>query len=68
MMFLTRDELQQLTGYKRSADQIRWLRDRGVHFFVAATGRPSVPRAAIEGRSPGSRAAAEDDFQLGRVT
>lgn len=64
-MFLTRDELQQLTGYKRAADQIRWLRERGVHFFVAATGRPSVPRAAIEGRS--GSAAPADDFQLGSV-
>ena len=43
-IFLDRDELQQLTGYKRQADQIRWLQTRGVPHFVNSLGRPVVSR------------------------
>lgn len=37
-MFLTPAELQKLTGYKRRASQLAWLRKRGVEPFVSAKG------------------------------
>lgn len=47
-MFLTPDELQDLTGYKRNADQRAWLSDRGWRFEVSANGRPVVSRSFAE--------------------
>ena len=49
-MFLTREEIAELTDYKRSADQIRCLRDHGYRFDVGASGRPKVLRSVIEQR------------------
>lgn len=41
-MFLTPENLVELTDRKRPADQITWLRERGYRFEVSATGRPKV--------------------------
>ncbi len=41
-MFLSTDELQELTGYKRPADQRRWLIDHGWGFEVRADGKNTV--------------------------
>lgn len=49
-MFLSRDELHELTDYKRPAEQIRWLTKRGYRFEVGASGRPKVLRATVETR------------------
>lgn len=46
-MFLTPDELAQLTGYKTSGRQIDWLRRHGITFTINALGRPVVPREAV---------------------
>lgn len=35
-MFLTTDELTELTGYKRPTSMIRWLRENQFVFTVAA--------------------------------
>jgi hypothetical protein len=51
-IFLTADELIELTGYKLSRCQVRWLIKNGVKHWVPATGRPVVPRSAIDGASP----------------
>lgn len=42
--FLDPDELQTLTGYKRAADQIRWLEQKGVPHMVNRLNRPVVRR------------------------
>lgn len=42
MIYLDHAELQVLTGYKRAADQIRWLEENGVPYSVNAQGRPVV--------------------------
>jgi hypothetical protein len=42
--FLDAAELVTLTGYKRSADQIRWLEAQGIRFRVNAQRRPVVLR------------------------
>lgn len=41
-MFLTPDELQQLTGLRQNAAQIRWLARQGIRHRVRADGRPVV--------------------------
>lgn len=48
-MFLTDDELFELTGYRRNADRCRWLNDRKWKFERnAITGRPVVSRTYAE--------------------
>ncbi len=42
--FLEHDELVTLTGYKRPADQIRWLGENGVPYMVNRLKRPVVRR------------------------
>ncbi len=42
MMFLSAEELRTLTGYKRAADQRRWLEKRGWAFEVRGDGKNSV--------------------------
>jgi len=49
-MFLTADDLAELTGRKIKSKQIEVLRRMGLPFHVNAAGKPVVPVAAIEGR------------------
>lgn len=42
MIYLEHAELVHLTGYKRPADQIRWLKRNGVPHIVNRLGRPVV--------------------------
>jgi len=60
-MFLTAEDLRQLTGYMRSADQIRWLRRQGLLFWINSKGRPVVPRDAVAAQP------ARQTFKLGVV-
>ncbi|MEX3954727.1 DUF4224 domain-containing protein [Trinickia sp. EG282A] len=48
-MFLSTQELVELTGRKVKAKQIEVLRRMGLPFFVNALGRPVVARAVVEG-------------------
>ncbi len=59
-LFLDLADLQELTGYKRRADQIRWLRCNGVPHYVNSLGRPVVTRDSLSAR-PVAR------FELGAV-
>ena len=49
-LFLTREELEELTGRKRASAQIRWLREHGYPVEESAAGRPVVLRAEVERR------------------
>lgn len=49
-IFLEPSDLATLTGRKLKSDQINQLRFMGIPFFVNASGRPVVTRAAVEGR------------------
>jgi hypothetical protein len=49
-MFLTADELEALTGYKKKALQRRWLVDHGYRFDVRADGRAAVLASQVEAR------------------
>lgn len=53
-MFLTADQIADLTGYQRHADQRKWLAARGWVFEVSATGRPIVSNAYAEQRLGGA--------------
>jgi hypothetical protein len=47
-MFLTKQELEELTGYKYSSKQANWLRMRGYKHEIGRNGSPKVLRAHIE--------------------
>ena len=47
-MFLTREEIKQLTGYRIPSKQIRWLQQEEFKFKVAADGRPRVLKTEVE--------------------
>jgi hypothetical protein len=49
-MFLTAEEIRELTGYQRYADQRTWLTNHGWRFEVNAAGRPIVLRSFAEKR------------------
>jgi hypothetical protein len=47
MLILSPQELEELTEYKRPADQIKWLRSKGIPFFLGAKGNPKVLRDSL---------------------
>jgi hypothetical protein len=49
-LFLTRDELMDLTERKQRAKVAEWLAGNGYRFDVAADGWPKVLRSALESR------------------
>ena len=49
-MFLTKPDLIELTGYRSSAAQIRWLTRNGYRFDIRSDGRPVVLRQQIQER------------------
>lgn len=56
-LFLTAEELRELTGYAIKARQIEQLRVMGVAFRVNGCGRAVVTRAAVTGAGTESAAA-----------
>ena len=63
-MFLTANELQELSGYQKPALQIRWLADNGYSFDVRGDGKPVVSRAHYEGRHCAPNRARPSAFNL----
>jgi hypothetical protein len=64
-MFLTFDELVELTDRKQVARQIEWLATNGFKFELSAAGRPKVLVAEVEARllsRPRQRRQEEPDF------
>jgi hypothetical protein len=51
-VFLTAEQVAELTGRKQPAAQRRWLDRNGVRYFVRADGRPAVREADLEGDRP----------------
>lgn len=60
-MFLTPEQLLDLTGYRRHAEQVKWLRKNGVKVFVRRDGAPRVLLCDLE-RRPERRTVREPDF------
>jgi hypothetical protein len=50
LMFLTHDEIVDLTGLKRPGDQHRFLRENGWPVERDARGRPRLLRSVVESR------------------
>src|SRR5689334_22074432 len=48
-LFLTRDEVAELTGGRTRAVQIRVLQSNGTRHFINASGWPVVPISAVTG-------------------
>ncbi len=63
-MFLTTENLRDLTGYRKPALQIRWLAENGYSFDVRGDGRPVVSRAYYEGRHRPAKAVRPSAFNL----
>jgi hypothetical protein len=49
-LFLTFDELRQLTDRARASAQIRWLKAHGFPFEISAEGKPKVLRSVCLAR------------------
>jgi hypothetical protein len=49
-MFLSDDELHDLTGLRRPGAQLAWLRSNGWPVVADAKGRPRLLRAVVESR------------------
>lgn len=49
-MFLTKEELQTLTGYKMHKKQIEFLEREKIAFTVARSGMPIVSKENLENR------------------
>ena len=47
-MFLSSDDIFELTGFKRTASQIKWLRTNGIRFLIGGDGKPRVLESQIE--------------------
>jgi hypothetical protein len=60
-MFLSRDELQDLTDLKLPHAQCRWLSEHGYPYDVSASGKPKVLRSYVERRLCPSTAALNGD-------
>lgn len=61
-MFLTVDEMSELTGYKSAKGQCDWLRARGWIFELNRMGRPKVDREYYR-RKMGNQDAMPDPAQ-----
>ncbi|MFZ6675249.1 DUF4224 domain-containing protein [Undibacterium sp. Xuan67W] len=53
-MFLTKEEIRELTGYAYASKQIEWLRNYHWKFEVNAQRIPKVSRSYFESRLGGS--------------
>lgn len=65
-MFLTREELQTLTGLRRPSAIASWLSNHGWQFVFSRSGWPVVARAEAELHlvSPAGRAPATPNLEL----
>ena len=52
-MFMTPDEVADMTGYLRPKDQVRWLQDEKFGYVIGADGKPKVLRQVVLARLGG---------------
>lgn len=63
-MFLTREEVAELTGYQKSAYQQRWLDAEKLGYMVDSEGHPKVLREVVLQRLGGQRKKAGPELRL----
>jgi len=51
-LFLTDEELKEMSGYSIKSKHIEYLEGLGLPFFISRTGHPRVPRVHITGHPP----------------
>ena len=61
MLFLTREELWDLTERKSKAHQEAWLRKHRIPYLLGANGHPRVSRDFVESVLAGRRNATEPE-------
>jgi hypothetical protein len=61
-MFVSRDDLQELTGYVRRAEQTRWLRANGINFMINRRGYPMVLQSELERAMSSEDHAGDEDL------
>lgn len=49
-MFLTKEEVAELTGRKTKSKQVEQLRKMAIPFWLNAVGAPVIARSTIEGK------------------
>lgn len=49
-LFLTGQEIKELSGFSWKSKQIAWLKATAIPFRINATGHPVITRTAIQGR------------------
>lgn len=54
-MFMTKDEVAQLTGRARPKEQTQWLESQRFGFVVGADGKPKVLREVVLARLGATR-------------
>lgn len=54
-MFLTPDEVVEMTGYTKPSAQIRWLSAERFGYVVSSNGAPKVLRAVVVSRLGGEQ-------------
>lgn len=52
VILLSPAQVEELTGYRQHAAQIRWLQRNGLQHYVRADGRPVVPECALSAPAP----------------
>lgn len=69
-LFLTGEQVRELTGYMQPSAQVRWLRMNGMTHWVRADGHPKVPVSAIRENAVtvSGCGAAIPDFESVRVS
>lgn len=61
-LFLTQEELLELTGYKYAKHQREWLTSEGVPFKANRMGHPKVKRCLFSQDNAGMQQGHEPDF------
>lgn len=60
-MFLSKQEIERLTGKKRYSAQLRWLRDHGYKVVENGLGEPIVSVAEATRKTTGGSAASREE-------
>ncbi len=55
-MFLTKEEVAELTGYRKQSAQIKWLQVQQFGFAIGGDGHPKVLRGVVINRLGGQTA------------
>lgn len=63
-MFMTPDEVADMTGYIRPKDQLKWLDAERFGYVVGADGKPKVLRQVVIARLGGSETKRGPELRL----